>query len=80
VAGHRSPVAELEPLLVVVLKESNRARSPMNCDGAINLMNSLLCGSKVEQKAIDWKIENLHAVRSEYEKTGQRPVSASLGK
>jgi hypothetical protein len=63
--GHHSPIAEIEGLIVEVVKKSNRARNPLDKLGVIGFVNSLITGGPLEERVAEFKRKNVSAYATE---------------
>jgi hypothetical protein len=54
--GHPSPLADMEPVITLLIKTSNEARNPVDgIQGIINLAELLITNTEYEQKSIDFQ-------------------------
>ena len=53
--GHKSPMAEVEPVIVEIVKASNRARNPLSKENILNFANSLIEDGPLSERVATFK-------------------------
>jgi len=61
--GQSSPMLELEPYLVELIKKLADMRTPVTTAQGLELANSLIEGKSTQKQLIDWKSKNCHAYK-----------------
>jgi hypothetical protein len=56
-------MAEVEPYLVQLIIQFSNMRIPISCAQGLELANSLISGTEVEKKLIEWKSNNCYAYK-----------------
>jgi hypothetical protein len=59
--GQSIPMAEVEPYLVQLIIQLANMRTPITAAQGLELANSLISGTDVENEIMDWKSNNCHA-------------------
>jgi len=62
-AGHKSPMEDVEPYLVELIKKLAEMRTPVTTAQGLELANSLIKGKTVEKKMEKWKAKYSHGYR-----------------
>ena len=57
-AGQVTPMAEMEPYLVELILQLAKMRTPITSAQGLELANSLISGTKMEDKLVEWKSKN----------------------
>jgi hypothetical protein len=61
--GHKSPMLEVEPYLVELIKKLCEMRTPITTAQGLELANSLVEGKSIEKSVLQWKAKNCHAYK-----------------
>jgi hypothetical protein len=76
--GQTSPMAQIEPYLVELILQLASMRTPITTSQGLQLANSLISGTRIQNQINDWKRHNCHAYKVASQ-SGNGNTTLSLG-
>ncbi len=77
--GQVTPMAEVEPYLVELILQLAKMRTPITSAQGLELANSLISGTEMEDKLVEWKSKNCHAYKHTASSDNENGKKLSIG-